>query len=83
MAINTVETTTTSNQSFTKADRFINISVPTKDGSQVRLGSLALRESDPNQAKLIEWLDKNTDKNIKTLMGSVEVTYRSSEKVLF
>jgi hypothetical protein len=62
-----------------KSDRFINISIPTADGTEIKLGAIGLKLNDPNHADLIAWLDAD-EKNIEVLMKNLIVRYRSAEK---
>lgn len=60
-----------------KAVAFLNIDFPTKNGEKKRLTSLALMESDPFHAQLIDYLsdpetrEANTAKIVAKLLGSV------------
>lgn len=65
-----------------KSDRFINIAIPTEGGAPIRLVSAGLKLNDPNHKQLIEWLDKDPEKNLKTLMGQLVADYRPAEKTV-
>lgn len=61
-----------------KSDRFINIFVPSKDGSKRKLGSIALKKSRTRDAALIERLDANPN-DIEALKAVLTLTYESAE----
>lgn len=61
-----------------RADRFLNISVPTKDGGQKQIGGLALKLSDANHKVLIEWLDKDPENNLRKLVNKMLFTYNDA-----
>jgi len=63
-----------------KADRFLNFDVPTGDGGTVKLAYAALSSSDPNHKQLIEWLDKDPDKNVQILQQNMAMSYRDAVK---
>lgn len=76
--INTNNTATSSSSKESwRADRFLNISVPTKDGGQKQIGGLALKMSDPNHKVLIEWLDQNPD-NLRKLVNKMLFSYNDA-----
>lgn len=62
-------------RNFQKSDRLININIPTvnEDGSEgsIRLSLGGLKLSDPNEAKLIEWLDADPEQNLPVLFAEM------------
>lgn len=75
-----VQTGNASGDTREKAVAFLNIDFPTKNGEKKRLTSLALMESDPFHAQIIEYLadpatrEENTAKVIAKLLGSCNFT---------
>lgn len=60
---------------FQKSDRLLNLNIPTvnEDGSQgyTKLCVGGFRMDDPMHATLIEWIDKNPEKNIPILLAEM------------
>lgn len=61
-----------------KADRFINIWVPSKGGKATKLGTIGLKTSRPKEAALITRLDANPN-DIDALKEVLTLTYESAE----
>lgn len=80
MAFNTANTqaAASTNNSW-KADGFINVSVPRKDGTAKRLGSLALRIGDDAEMKqLVGWLEEDPSRIAKLLEKAI-IDFRSAK----
>lgn len=60
-----------------KAERFINISVPTVDGGSIRLGGLPLYGSNVDHATLIDWLDED-ESRLEALREKFIMDYRNA-----
>lgn len=60
---------------FQKSERLLNINIPTvnEDGSQgyIKLCVGGFKLSDPNLAKLIEWVDGNPEENLPILFAEM------------
>lgn len=74
---NTAPAATATNDNW-KANGFINFYIPTKDGKQVKLGALSLRDSRKIEASVRAFLEENED-NITKLMSKVIVNYQAAE----
>lgn len=66
-----------SNDSW-KADGFLNLYLPTKEGGKRKLGAIALKVSNANEANLLKWLEEDTDARVALLMRKLVVEYRSA-----
>lgn len=63
-----------------KADRFLNLSLPTKTGGSFQIGALTLKlDKSANHSKLIEWLDKDPA-NVEKLLKKLIITYVDATK---
>lgn len=61
-----------------KADAFLNISVPTKNGKRRRLVAVPLKMSKPKEAALIERLKANPD-DVHALKAVLELDFHMAE----
>lgn len=61
-----------------KADAFINISVPTKNGKRRRLVAVPLKKSRPRDAALIERLQANPQ-DVEALAQVLELDFHMAE----
>ena len=61
-----------------KAQAFINLYLPTKEGGRRKLGTIALKDSRPNEKALIEYLQKG-DAALKNLANKVEFNFQMAE----
>ncbi len=61
-----------------KADAFLNISVPTKNGKRRRLVAVPLKMSRPKEAALIERLKANPD-DVHALKEVLELDFHMAE----
>ena len=80
MAFNTANTQAAAqNNTSWRADGFINVSVPRKDGTAKRLGSLALRIGDDQEMKqLVGWLEDDPSR-ISKLLEKAIIDFRSAK----
>ena len=60
-----------------KAQGFINLYLPRKDGSRAKLGAIPLRDSKENERTLREWLEAN-EGNVDKLLTALIVNYQST-----
>lgn len=56
---------------------YLNFYLPAKDGTRRKLGFIALKESDPERAPMLAWLDKEPG-NIATVASKLIVKYQSA-----
>lgn len=61
-----------------KAQGFINLYLPSKEGKRVKLGAIPLKESRNNERQLLEWLNANPARAVK-LLEKLEIEYKSAE----
>lgn len=57
-----------------KAQAFVNIYVPTPDGGRRKIGALALKDSKPFEAALIERL--NSDEGMQAFVDAVQFDFQ-------
>ena len=67
-----------SNDSW-KADGFLNLYLPTKEGGKRKLGAIPLKGSNANEANLLKWLEEDTEARVATLLKKLVVEYRSAQ----
>lgn len=79
MAFNSARNNAPAQDTSWKADRFINCRLPAKDGTEPKIGTFFLKLSDKRQAKLIEWLDSDPEKNLPIMLSKMKFDYRSAE----
>lgn len=73
---NTAPAATPANESW-KAQGFINLYLPSKDGKRRKLGAIALKESKSTEKQLLAWLNEDPE-NVKTLASKLIVEYQSA-----
>lgn len=62
-----------------KAQGFLNLYLPNKDGKRTKLGAIPLKEGKPNEAKMLAWL-KEDPSRVSVILEKLEVEFRSSEQ---
>ena len=67
-----------SNQDW-KAAAFINLFLPRKDGSRMKLGFCALKSDDPEHLQLMEWLEADPENRLPALLEKLVLDYRAVE----
>ena len=72
----TVHSTSTSDDSW-KAQGFINISLPTKDGKPRKLGMIPLRDTNVNEKALRDYLE-NDPANVQSLLAKLIIDYQNA-----
>lgn len=75
-AANTVSATTASDN--WKAQGFINLYLPSKDGKRRKLGSIPLKINKANEKQLLEWLQGDADR-IGVLRDKLIVEFQSAQ----
>lgn len=79
MAFTKEEGSTTNNKP--KANGFINIWLPTRDGGRSKVGVIYLTDNDkdPKQKALREWLEEDPENRIETLKDRFEMDYQKNQ----
>ena len=67
----------TPNNEAWRAQGFINIYVPSKDGKRRKLGAIALKDSKPSEKSLREWLEADPA-NTGKLLAKLVMEYQSA-----
>lgn len=58
-----------------KAQGFLNLYLPSKNGSRRKLGSIPLKEARPSEASLLAWLNEDPSR-VNTLLERLEMDYQ-------
>lgn len=58
-----------------RADAFLNLFIPRKNGSRMKLGFCALKSTNVDQAKLIEWLREDPETRLANLLGKLIIEF--------
>lgn len=58
-----------------KADAFINVFLPRKNGTRMKLGFFALKESNVDQSKLIAWIKEDPEARIAALLDKLVIEF--------
>lgn len=75
---NSAPAATTQNTAW-KASGFLNFFLPTQGGKPRKLGAIALKDSNVNEKRLLDWLNENPTENAAKLLAAITVEYRSAE----
>ncbi len=67
---------TQSNNTDWKADAFINLFLPRKDGSRMKLGFCALKMSQQDQQQLINWLKEDPEGHLEALKQKLILEFK-------
>lgn len=68
-----------SNNDNWKATGFLNIYLPARDGTRVKLGAIPLKTSKPREKELAEWLVEEPEHRCAVLLQKLEMEYASAE----
>ena len=60
-----------------KAQGFLNLYLPGKDGSKRKLGAIPLKESKPAEKALLTWLNEDPSR-VAALLSKLEIVYQSA-----
>ena len=60
-----------------KAQGFLNLYIPGLNGQRKKLGAIPLKDSKPNEKKLMEWLTEDPTR-IAQLLAKLEIEYQSA-----
>lgn len=76
---NTARNTNNNAQSDSwKADGFLNLYLPNREGKRTKLGAIALKTSKANEKRLFDWL-KEDPARAETLLAQLQIEFRTSE----
>lgn len=64
-----------SNQDW-KADAFLNLFLPRKDGSRMKLGFCALKMSQQDQKQLIDWIKESPEEHLEILKQKLVIEFK-------
>jgi hypothetical protein len=59
-----------------KADAFLNLFLPRKDGSRMKLGFCALKMSQQDQAQLINWVKEDPEGHLEILKQKLVIEFK-------
>lgn len=59
-----------------KADAFLNLFLPRKDGSRMKLGFCALKLSQADQAQLIQWIKEDPEGHLEILKRKLVIEFK-------
>lgn len=60
-----------------KAQGFLNLYLPTRDGGRMKLGAIPLKESRDSEKKLLDWLNEDPSR-VESILNKLEIEYRSA-----
>lgn len=58
-----------------KANGFLNLYLPSKDGGRRKLAGIPLKDSKPNEAAMRAWLEEDPSR-VSTLLAKLEIEYQ-------
>lgn len=73
---NTARTPETANDSW-KAQGFINLYLPSKDGKRKKLGAIPLKESKHSEKALLQWLNEDPSR-VAQILSKLEMEFQSA-----
>ncbi len=59
-----------------KADAFLNLFLPRKDGSRMKLGFCALKMSQQDQAQLVNWIKEDPEGHLEILKAKLVIEFK-------
>lgn len=60
-----------------KAQGFLNLYLPAKNGARKKLGAIPLKESRANEKALLEWLNEDPSR-VGQILAKLEIEYQSA-----
>ena len=60
-----------------KAQGFLNLYLPTNNGSRRKLGAIPLKESKVNEKQLLAWLNEDPSR-VSQILAKLEIEYQSA-----
>jgi hypothetical protein len=61
-----------------KAQGFLNLYLPTKDGGRRKLGAIALKEAISTEKAMLDWL-KEDPTRVQAILSKLEIEFRTAE----
>ena len=61
-----------------KADGFLNLYLPNKEGKRTKLGAIPLKSQKPNEKLMLDWLKEDPSRAAK-ILDALIIEFRSSE----
>lgn len=61
-----------------KAQGFLNLYLPTREGKKTKLGAIPLKESNGREKQLLAWLNEDPSRAAQ-ILSKLEIEYRSAE----
>ena len=58
-----------------KAQGFLNLFLPSRDGKRVKLGAIPLKESNSREKDMLAWLNEDPAR-VATILAKLEIEYR-------
>lgn len=59
-----------------RADAFLNLFLPRKDGSRMKLGFCALKMSQQDQAQLVNWIKEDPEGHLEILKQKLVIEFK-------
>ena len=78
----TAKAITNNNGDFEKATGFLNLYLPWNDGTNKKIGAIALRDTKATDKMLLDLIEKNPSAAVEMIKNSLIIEYRSSNAVL-
>ena len=72
----TTAQSSTNNESW-KAQGFLNLYLPAKNGQSRKLGAIPLKESKANEKQLLAWLNEDPSR-VTQILAKLEIEYQSA-----
>ena len=67
-----------SNNDQWKAQGFLNLYLPSKDGGRRKLGAIPLKEANANEKAMLDWLNEDPSR-VGIILSKLEIDYRTAE----
>lgn len=77
-AVRTVSSSPRGTDESWKAQGFINLYLPTKNGTRRKLGAIPLKANKPSDKALLEWLNEDPSR-VDQIMSKLVMEYQSAE----
>ncbi len=74
---NTVSAAQVTQNDSWKAQGFLNLYLPTKDGKRTKLGAIPLKESKANEKAMLAWLNEDPTR-VATILSKLVIEYKSA-----
>lgn len=60
-----------------KAQGFLNLYLPAKDGKRMKLGAIPLKQSKPAEKKMLDWL-KEDPSRVEQILAKLDIEFKSA-----